>query len=180
VFGTKGLAAATVQDLVREAGVSRETFYRYFTDKEDCLRLLHDELLAWLEEEAAAAAEGRTWASGVIAVCRHLALLFAEDRRVARVCAVEFLLGGPEIVARHVAAAGRAAEALRRGRADAGDRMPDALESILIAGAVSLLGGRITSARERSPDILAAEVAELILIFYVDREEAARLVRGTA
>src|SRR5262245_52544405 len=32
----KGYAAATIDDIVRDAGVSKKTFYEHFRDKEDC------------------------------------------------------------------------------------------------------------------------------------------------
>ena len=37
----KGYAASTVADIVREAGVSRRTFYEYFSDRADCLIALY-------------------------------------------------------------------------------------------------------------------------------------------
>ena len=36
VVAERGFARATVQDVIRRAGVSRETFYQQFQDKEDC------------------------------------------------------------------------------------------------------------------------------------------------
>lgn len=38
---TQGYADTTIADIVREAGVSRRTFYEYFTDKPGCLIALH-------------------------------------------------------------------------------------------------------------------------------------------
>lgn len=39
---TQGYADTTIADIVREAGVSRRTFYEYFTDKPGCLIALHE------------------------------------------------------------------------------------------------------------------------------------------
>ena len=38
----QGYADTTIADIVREAGVSRRTFYEYFTDKPGCLIALHE------------------------------------------------------------------------------------------------------------------------------------------
>ena len=41
VAAEKGLAAATVSDVVREAGVSKRTFYEHFSDKDACFLTLY-------------------------------------------------------------------------------------------------------------------------------------------
>jgi AcrR family transcriptional regulator len=41
VFRDRGIAAATVEDILRAAGVSRRTFYKAFQNKEDVLVALH-------------------------------------------------------------------------------------------------------------------------------------------
>ena len=42
VFGKQGAAETTVEDILRAAGVSRRTFYRFFDGKEDVLDALHE------------------------------------------------------------------------------------------------------------------------------------------
>jgi AcrR family transcriptional regulator len=44
VLSTKGIVEATVDDVVRIAGVARGTFYNYFKDKYDLLFVLYSEL----------------------------------------------------------------------------------------------------------------------------------------
>jgi AcrR family transcriptional regulator len=41
VFTRQGVAATTVEDILRTAGVSRRTFYRFFSNKDDVLDALH-------------------------------------------------------------------------------------------------------------------------------------------
>ncbi|AOS79814.1 MULTISPECIES: TetR/AcrR family transcriptional regulator [Hydrogenophaga] len=41
VAGEKGLAATTVSDVVREAGVSKRSFYEHFSDKDACFLVLY-------------------------------------------------------------------------------------------------------------------------------------------
>lgn len=179
VFGTKGFVAASVKDLVTEAGVSRETFYREFADKEACLAALYDEVLAWLVEEAREAASGaKDWAAAVLAVCERLVTLLAADSRLARICAVESLLGGPDLMARYDDALAGISAALATGRAECpwGGELPDALEPTLISGAIFMAGRKILTDSDGT-SALGSEVAHLILIFYVGKQEAARVVR---
>jgi AcrR family transcriptional regulator len=42
VFGKRGAADTTVEDILRAASVSRRTFYRFFQSKEDVLDALHE------------------------------------------------------------------------------------------------------------------------------------------
>lgn len=42
VFGEKGVDAATVEDILGEAGVSRGTFYKYFSNKYEVLKSLFE------------------------------------------------------------------------------------------------------------------------------------------
>jgi AcrR family transcriptional regulator len=42
VFGKRGAADTTVEDILRAAGVSRRTFYSFFESKEDVLDALHE------------------------------------------------------------------------------------------------------------------------------------------
>ena len=43
VFAEKGVGEATARDIVRETDLATGTFYNYFTDKDDCFRVLLDE-----------------------------------------------------------------------------------------------------------------------------------------
>src|ERR687893_3211952 len=50
----KGYAGATIDDVVRRAGVSKKTFYEHFADKEECFLAAYEaaseELLARVRE----------------------------------------------------------------------------------------------------------------------------------
>lgn len=45
LFGEKGYAATSVQEITEAAGVTKGAFYHHFESKEDLLRLIHDEFL---------------------------------------------------------------------------------------------------------------------------------------
>jgi AcrR family transcriptional regulator len=52
VTATKGYQATSVADILKEAGVGRESFYRHFKDKEDCFVAANDALVDDLEARA--------------------------------------------------------------------------------------------------------------------------------
>lgn len=73
VFINKGIAAATVQDLLDAAGISRRTFYKYFRNKIDVLESLYklsiDVMVLRYQSDIAAA-------SGIEDAARHLVDVF--------------------------------------------------------------------------------------------------------
>ena len=181
VFGEKGFARATVQDLIEAAGISRATLYKYFGDREDCLAALNDALLAWLEREAREAiASADDWPSRVRAVTERLVGLVSGDVRVARVCGFEATLVSDDIRARRQASIDAIAAALRRGREHSrwGDQLPPALEEFLVAGAISLATRTGIRDGYRPPADLGSQAAEFVLLPYVGAARARKLVRG--
>jgi AcrR family transcriptional regulator len=180
VFGTKGFAAATVKDLVDEAKVSRATFYKFFGDKDACLLALEEEVVGWLEEEAREVARGAAdWPAAVVAVTRHLVVTLLDDPRLARLCAVESLLGGPEVRARREEALGELAARLRLGREERpwGKGLPGSLESLLVRGALALVAKEVVDGPGIDATVPADEIAEIVLISYLGAEDARRVVR---
>jgi AcrR family transcriptional regulator len=181
VFGAKGFAAASVQDLIDEASTSRATFYKYFADKEEALRAVHDEVLGWLEEEARnAALAAEDWTGGVLAVSARVLGLFIADPRIARLCGVEAMLGGAEVLARQDEALAQLEAALRSGRSARpwGEDLPALLEPLLLAGAVSMVARAIGLRQDPDADHLIRDLAELILLPYLGADEASRAVWG--
>lgn len=45
LFGAKGYAVTSVQEITEAAGVTKGAFYHHFESKEDLLRLIHDEFI---------------------------------------------------------------------------------------------------------------------------------------
>jgi AcrR family transcriptional regulator len=170
VFGEQGYAGPTVKDLIGEASVSRATFYKYFPDKRACFRAVHEEVLAWLEENARdAAREAEDWQGAVRAVSRRLVRLLVEDPRLARICTVDWILGGEEVHSHHQQALERLADGLRQGRTERpqGKDLPPCLEPFLLAGAVSLVSQSVVFGFEPNAEALSRDLPDLILGFYL-------------
>jgi AcrR family transcriptional regulator len=96
VTADKGYQATSVADILKAAGVGRESFYRYFENKEDCFLAANDVLIDDLEAEVASAYNQPVpWPArvrdGLAAILRWL----AADPDVARVMMVEMGTVGP-------------------------------------------------------------------------------------
>lgn len=146
VFAERGLAAATVQDVCREAGLSQRYLYEAFADLDELFGALLDDLAAEVETLLAAAFHGRRDDPEVRirTALRALARYFAEDPRRARVALVESFASAAFRRRRHrsLAAFARLAAAELRGlRRDAGAAGPDAEDHDLDLTVLVLVGG---------------------------------------
>ena len=174
----KGYAAATIDDIVRGAGVSKKTFYEHFTDKLDCFLAAYeaasDELLAHVRAAQDAAADGdpepsttlegsdpwlaRTRA-GIHAYLRWL----AAEPALARVFLIEIAAAGPEALARRERLRDRYAERMRELQ-DPGVGVPDEIFHAVVAAADDLVVRRLrdgTDLLELEPILLRLQVAQL-------------------
>lgn len=97
-LATRGLAHTTIADVVREAQVSRRTFYELFDGKISCLLATYD--ACWEQTmgfvEAAVAPDGRTWQQRVNAGLRAYLQLMGAMPGLARVFILEMPSSGPE------------------------------------------------------------------------------------
>jgi AcrR family transcriptional regulator len=114
----RGYAGATIDDVVRRAGVSKATFYEHFSDKQECFLAAYEaaseELLARVREAHAAASDDWLERSraGIHAYLRWL----AADPALARVYLVEVAAAGPVALERREALRDRYAELVRERR----------------------------------------------------------------
>lgn len=91
-----GLGGASVARVVREAGVSRATFYEHFDDRDDCFLAAHEQVVVEVKEAFARSAEGPP------ALLLQEVLRGAErDPAAARVGLIEGLAGDSAVRDRH-------------------------------------------------------------------------------
>src|SRR5829696_7420277 len=110
----KGYAAATIDDIVRGAGVSKKTFYEHFQDKLECFLAAYEAASDELYEHVRAAQDaGGNWLerthAGIHAYLRWL----AAEPALARVFLIEIAAAGPDALARRERLRDRYAERMR-------------------------------------------------------------------
>lgn len=123
----KGYVNTTVADVIKRAGVSRETFYQQFSSKADCFMTAFDaaadlligviEAGAEIDIESLAAGDGRDTETRIAQFDRALSLYLdtlAEHPEAARLFLVEVYAAGPEAIRRRGAVQQQLVEAVAR------------------------------------------------------------------
>jgi AcrR family transcriptional regulator len=96
VTAAKGYQATSVTDMLKAAGVGRESFYRYFENKEDCFLAANDMLTDDLETEVVEAyGQPGPWPARVRAGLARALTWLAADPDIARVMMIEMGTVGP-------------------------------------------------------------------------------------
>ena len=91
-----GSASATVTRVADFAGVSRNTFYALFKDRNDCLRAAFEESVALAAERAGAVyAPEASWTDRVRVGLAALLEFLDEEPELAQFCVVQALAAGP-------------------------------------------------------------------------------------
>src|SRR4051794_2694329 len=89
VFAERGFAAASIEDVVSRARVSRTSFYRFFGGKEDCMLAVLDEAITRLMLTFAAATAAEDPEERIRLGVRGIVEGLASDPATARVLLVE-------------------------------------------------------------------------------------------
>jgi AcrR family transcriptional regulator len=96
-----GYADTTVSDVTSRARVSRRTFYELFSNREECLAAVLDDVVGLVESELAAAdLEGLGWRERVRGGLWVILSFLDREPVLARVCVVQALRGGAEVLER--------------------------------------------------------------------------------
>jgi AcrR family transcriptional regulator len=96
VSAAQGYQATSVADILKEAGVGRESFYKHFKDKEDCFVAANDTLVADLEARVAKAyGEPGSWPERVRRGLATTLQWFGSNPEIARVMMIEMGTVGP-------------------------------------------------------------------------------------
>jgi len=182
VVGRQGYEATSVADVIAEAGTTRTTFYRNFTDKHDCFLAAYDALVDRVFARIVAECDGeQSWLERVRKGLETLLDFFAEEPEMARTAVVEVAGAGAAAQQRHTDALARFTAYLDGGR----DLHPEAELpehiSTMAAGAVSalifdeLVAERGAELPAQLPDLLFA-----MLVPYIGPAAAAEQMRRAA
>ena len=139
----KGYAAATIDDIVRDAGVSKKTFYEHFSDKLDrflaAYETASDELLEHVRA-AQDAAEGE-WLARTRAGIRAYLRWLAAEPALAKVFLIEVAAAGPTALEHRERLRDRYAERMRE--LQVANSVPDEIFHAVVAGADDLVVRRL-------------------------------------
>jgi AcrR family transcriptional regulator len=175
----KGLAATTIADIVRPAGVSRATFYELFEDKEDCFQAAMELSLAdAMERVVGAFALDKPWATLVRDAAAAFLDLLANRPAFARMALVEAPASGERAFEMYAAGKRVLITLLDRGRGEAVEEaIPASAARGAIAGAESLIVGQILAGNAERLRELLPDVVYITVVPYLGQEEALRRAR---
>lgn len=173
----KGYRAVTVADIVRRAGIARNTFYENFSSKEDCFlaasEFAVEEALRRVVDAASAV---ESWPARVNAGLAAFLRYVASEPALARTCIVEALSAGPAAVERYEQSIQAFVPLFRMGRkvSPQGDELPETLEETIVGGLFWILYQRIVMGQVEEIEELHHELVEFSLTPYIGAEAAKR------
>lgn len=175
----KGYRAVTIADIVKRAGIARNTFYENFSSKEDCFRAAQQYAMSSaLEDVVASAGEIDDWPRRVEAGLAAFLAYVAREPALSRACMVEALAAGPEAVRYYEESLQAFVSLFKLGRAVSpfGETLPETLEEALIGGVFWILYQRLVDNKTDRVEELLPELVEFVLGHYLGREAARELV----
>src|ERR1700742_1936343 len=173
----RGYRAVTVADIVRRAGIARNTFYDNFASKEDCFLATQDyavdESLARIVEAAAAF---ETWEERLAAGLGAFLKYVAAEPALARTCIVEALSAGEAAQERYEQSLQAFVPLLQRGRAASPheEDLPETLEEAIVGGIFWVIYQRIVQEQTETIEALLPELVDFALTPYIGAESAQR------
>jgi AcrR family transcriptional regulator len=168
VVAERGYEATSVADIVKAAAVSRNAFYKNFSDKQECFSVAHDAGHGRLFEVLARpCGEGTIEERVERSLTAGLAALAAEPD-VARLLFVEAPSAGEEIALRDHEWLQRYGTLLRSA---APDRQPQSIpapevEGVIVGGIASRVASEILHGRAAELPDLTAPLVEYVLAFF--------------
>jgi len=173
----KGYRSVTVADIVRRAGIARNTFYENFSSKEDCFLAASEfAVKEALRRVVDAASKVDSWPSRVNAGLAAFLHYVANEPALARTCIVEALSAGPAAVDRYERSIQAFVPLFRMGRkvSPQGEELPETLEETIVGGIFWILYQRIVMGQVEEIEELLPELVEFSLTPYIGAEAAKR------
>jgi AcrR family transcriptional regulator len=173
----RGYRAVTVADIVRRAGIARNTFYDNFSSKEDCFLATQDYAVEEsLKRVVDAAGEADGWEARLAAGLGAFLGYVASEPALARTCIVEALSAGPAAQERYEQSVQAFVPLLRIGREDSdhGDELPATLEETIVGGIFWVIYQRIVLGQTEEIEALLPDLVDFALTPYIGAESAQR------
>lgn len=167
-------------DVVKRAGIARNTFYEHFSSKEECFLAAQSHAMsAALERVVDAAGEIDDWPQRVRAGLSAFLRYVVDESALARTCMVEALMAGPDSFRYYEESLQAFVSLFKLGRTVSphGGDLPEVLEEAIIGGVFWITYQRLILGEEESIEALLPDVLEFALTPYLGAE-AAHAVAG--
>ncbi|HKF83831.1 MAG TPA: TetR/AcrR family transcriptional regulator [Solirubrobacterales bacterium] len=175
----QGYREVTVADIVKRAGIARNTFYENFRSKEDCFLAAQEFAMSTaLERVVDAAGELDEWPRRVCAGLAAFLDYVVEEPALARTCMVEALAAGPAAVRYYEESQQAFVSLFKLGRdvSPHGAGLPETIEEAIIGGVFWIVYQRLAVAETQAIEDLLPELVEFALTPYMGAEEARAVV----
>jgi AcrR family transcriptional regulator len=175
-----GYHEATISQITEAAGVSRRTFYTYFSSKEECFFDTYQIIADRLRELArdAASRESDWPAQARVRVATTLEF-FASNPDLARFCLIVPARAGDKIAARFQQAVTEVYDELAAGMpAEVTEQAPSpAVQQSMIGGMAALVMEKVEAGEGEGLTDLLPDLLEIFFTPYLGRDEAVRVAR---
>jgi len=178
-----GFHEATITQIAAAAGVSRRTFYGYFSSKEECFSDTFDQVGALLEEAMTGAGEGEEeWPARVAAELGAMLEVFAANPDLARFLLIAPPNAGGDIAARYRDLLDRLFAILIEGKPPPPETEEPsrAVTDGLLGGIVALIVRKVKADEGGELVELSRDLLGLFLTPYYGQEQAVRLSRASS
>jgi AcrR family transcriptional regulator len=172
-----GYVDTTVSDITSRARVSRRTFYELFSNREECLAAVLEDVVALVEGELAAAElDGLVWRERVRGGLWVILSFLGREPALARVCVVQALRGGTEVLARREELLAGLAAVVDEGR-QVGARSAGCTSLTaegVVGAAFTIVHGRLLRGEREPLSGLLGELMGMIVLPYLGVAAARR------
>lgn len=177
-----GYHEATITQICRAAGVSRRTFYSYYSSKEACYAEALGRITDYLSATLAESGDGGTsWPLRVRRRLDSLLAVFAANPDLVRFAWIAPLRVGEQIAGQHHGLLELVRQALVADKPDKGLRQPSPIvEQSLVGGMMALIAARVESGEGSELPELLADLVEMFLAPFLGRAEAVRAAAEVA
>jgi AcrR family transcriptional regulator len=178
IVAKRGYQGASIELIVKRAGVARATFYENFENREACLLACFEEALAECRAQIDSAAElEEDWPGRIHAGLAAFLGYVAENPPLARTCLVELMTAGPVAMERYEQALQSFAPVFARGRGftATSEELPDTLEDSIVGGIVWMVHQRLVRGEAAQVPSLLPTMLEFALAPYLGEQRAAEV-----
>ncbi len=172
-----GYAQLSVEQVVGRARASRRTFYDVFSDSEDCFLATFEHGISHarlLTAEAYRREAG--WLDGIRSALARLLMAMDEDPALARLCIVEALAAGEQVLELRAEVLSELARVIDRGRpgVSAAHRPPELTAECLVGAIFTVLHTRLLEDCQEPLSCLLGSLMSMIALPYRGASAASR------